>query len=63
MYPVYKKLGTVENCEEIEVAFPLQHQDQQPGMEYLMNPRPISENPYIKGRNICDAHTKSETML
>ncbi len=43
MYPVYKKLGTVENCEEIEVAFPLQHQDQQPGMEYLMNPRPISE--------------------
>ena len=49
MYPVYKKLGTVENCEEIEVAFPLQHQDQQPGMEYLMNPRPISENPYIKG--------------
>ena len=46
MYPVYKPIGKREECEEINLAFPPQHQERQPGLEYLMNPRPISENPY-----------------
>ena len=46
MYPVYKSLGTKEKCEEVKVAFLPQHQDVQPGMEYVMQPRPISYNPY-----------------
>lgn len=47
MYPVYKYLGKREKCAEIEISFPAQHQAKQPGFEYEMNPRPISENPYI----------------
>ncbi|MNC26679.1 General stress protein 39 [compost metagenome] len=31
------------------VAFPPQHQDRQPGLESLMNPRPISEDPDSRG--------------
>ncbi|MBQ8993686.1 MAG: SDR family oxidoreductase [Turicibacter sp.] len=46
MYPVYKPIGKREECEEVNLAFPSQHQERQPGLEYLMNPRPISENPY-----------------
>ena len=46
MYPVYKPIGKREECEEVNLAFPPQHQERQPGLEYLMNPRPISENPY-----------------
>lgn len=46
MYPVYKYIGKREECEEVNLTFPPQHQDQQPGFEYLMQPRPISENPY-----------------
>lgn len=46
MYPVYKHIGKREDCEEIDLSFPPQHQDKQPGLEYIMVPRPISENPY-----------------
>ena len=46
MYPVYKYIGKREECEEVNLTFPAQHQSQQPGFEYLMQPRPISENPY-----------------
>ena len=35
--------GYIRDCEDIALSFPPQHQDQQPGMEYLMNPRPVSE--------------------
>ena len=28
---------------------PAQHQDQQPGVENKMNPRPVSEDPTYKG--------------
>lgn len=49
MYPVYKSIGTIQKCEEIKVYFPPQHQDNQPGLEYLMIPRPISINPYYVG--------------
>ena len=49
MYPIYKSIGTKEVCEEVKVLFPPQHQEVQPGMEYLMQPRPISYNPYYTG--------------
>lgn len=51
MYPVYKSIGTKENCELVKVNFPQQHQDCHPGFEYLMNPRPISDNANYKGSN------------
>lgn len=35
-------------CKNYKIEFPPQHQDKQPGMEYLMNPRPIFNNPYYK---------------
>ena len=35
-------------CKEYKLEFPSQHQDSQPGMEYLMNPRPIFNNPYYR---------------
>ena len=33
MYPVYKYIGKREECEEVNLTFPAQHQDQQPGLE------------------------------
>lgn len=51
MYPIYKNIGTKENCEVVKVNFPPQHQDCHPGLEYIMNPRPISENVNYKGSN------------
>lgn len=35
-------------CKDYKIEFPPQHQDTQPGMEYLMQPRPIFNNPYYK---------------
>ncbi len=35
--------------QELPSYFPPQHQDQQPGLEYLMNPSPIFDNPYSSG--------------
>jgi len=35
-------------CKDYRVEFPPQHQDTQPGMEYLMTPRPIFNNPYYR---------------
>jgi NAD(P)-dependent dehydrogenase (short-subunit alcohol dehydrogenase family) len=49
MYPVYKFIGQETKCKEVPIAFPAQHQDRQPGLEYLMVPPPISENPYDTG--------------
>lgn len=49
MYPVYKPTGTETQCKEVPVTFPAQHQDRQPGLEYVMVPRPISENPTVQG--------------
>jgi len=37
------QLGAIENCTQVPLAFPPQHQDRQPGWEYVMQPRPISE--------------------
>lgn len=38
-------------CNKFKVQFPPQHQDVQPGMEYLMYPRPIFDNPKYQGSN------------
>ena len=49
MYPVYKSIGIMEKCERVKILFPQQHQDSQPGLEYIMEPRPISDNLYYIG--------------
>lgn len=49
MYPTYPYYGYEKKCENVPVSFPPQHQEKQPGLEYLMNPKPISDNPYYKG--------------
>ncbi len=36
-------------CKDYKLEFPPQQQDVQPGMEYLMRPRPIFDNPYYIG--------------
>lgn len=33
----------MEDCSRNDIAFPPQHQIRQPGFEYIMNPRPVSE--------------------
>lgn len=34
----------MESYEKFPSAFPAQHQNRQPGLEYVMKPRPISSN-------------------
>lgn len=46
MYPEYPYYSYTNECLNIPVTFPAQHQDKQPGMEYLMEPKPIFDNPY-----------------
>ncbi|PWA06053.1 NAD(P)-dependent oxidoreductase [Pueribacillus theae] len=41
--------GTEIKCEEVSIAFPPQQQARQPGLEYLMIPRPIYDNPHYIG--------------
>lgn len=49
MYPIEPFYGKATQCREVGLAFPSQHQGRQPGMEYLMKPLPISENPDFRG--------------
>ncbi|HBF38086.1 MAG TPA: NAD(P)-dependent oxidoreductase [Firmicutes bacterium] len=49
MYPVYPYAGCKRKCEDIPVAFPPQHQEVQPGLEYKMNPRPIFDYEGYRG--------------
>ncbi|WP_054943154.1 SDR family oxidoreductase [Paenibacillus ihuae] len=49
MNPTYPYYGEQTICRKQPVAFPPQHQDRQPGLESLMNPRPISEDPDSRG--------------
>lgn len=35
--------GYTQECEKIQFSFPPQHQEKQPGLEYIMDPRPVSE--------------------
>ncbi|MBB3110753.1 NAD(P)-dependent dehydrogenase (short-subunit alcohol dehydrogenase family) [Paenibacillus phyllosphaerae] len=48
-YPVYPYYSKETKMTEQPIAFPPQHQPQQPGMEYLMQPLPIVENPSYLG--------------
>ena len=43
--PLYSDHPRITKCEQIPVEFPLQYQPGQPGLEYLMIPRPVSELP------------------
>lgn len=45
MYPIYPYYASKQVCKEEPVVFPSQQQTVQPGMEYLMKPLPIFENP------------------
>lgn len=45
MYPVFNYLGMRRISEEVPIAFPPQSQPRQPGLEAIMDPWPISENP------------------
>lgn len=48
-YPLYPNYGTVTRYEDIPISFPAQRQTRQPGLERLMTPRPIIENPNYSG--------------
>lgn len=43
-FPVYPYIGKEQQCSEVPIVFPPQHQNRRPGYEYLMNPRPIFDN-------------------
>ncbi|MGP7816439.1 SDR family oxidoreductase [Niallia sp. 01092] len=49
MNPKYPYIGSEKICEEVPITFPAQQQYHQPGLEYLMVPRPIYDNPNYKG--------------
>ena len=49
MYPKYPYYTMKTETQEQPVTFPPQHQQIQPGLETLMEPRPIIENPEYKG--------------
>ncbi len=48
-YPLYPYIGWKRQCTNVPVVFPPQQQNRHPGFEYLMNPRPISNNPAYVG--------------
>lgn len=48
-YFMYPYMGWKQQCTNVPIVFPPQHQDRQPGFEYLMNPRPLSHNPAYVG--------------
>lgn len=49
MFFSYPYLGYKTQCRQIPIAFPPQHQPVQPGLEYIMKPRPIFDNPDYTG--------------
>ncbi|GCL70655.1 NAD(P)-dependent oxidoreductase [Paenibacillus naphthalenovorans] len=48
-YPIYPYIGWEQQCTNVPVVFPAQHQNRHPGFEYVMNPRPIFDNPGYTG--------------
>ncbi|MBL4951564.1 SDR family oxidoreductase [Neobacillus sp. YIM B02564] len=48
-YPMYPHYGKITRYEDIPLSVPEQRQLRQPGVEKLMVPRPIIENPNYKG--------------
>ena len=49
-YPMHPNYGKITRYEEIPITVPEQRQLRQPGVEKLMVPRPIIENPHDTGR-------------
>lgn len=49
MYPMYPYFGCEIKYTPTPITFPPQHQTRQPGIESIMIPRPIYDNPYYKG--------------
>jgi len=48
-YPMYPNYGKITQYEEVALTVPEQRQYRQPGLESLMVPQPIIENPNYKG--------------
>ncbi|WP_243297110.1 SDR family oxidoreductase [Bacillus litorisediminis] len=48
-YPMHPNYGKITQYEEIAATVPEQRQFRQPGVETLMVPKPIIENPHYKG--------------
>ncbi|QGU94460.1 SDR family oxidoreductase [Clostridium bovifaecis] len=48
-YPMYPNYGKITRYEDAPISVPEQRQYRQPGVEGLMIPRPIIENPNYKG--------------
>lgn len=48
-YPIYPNYGKITKYEEVPISNPEQRQLRQPGLESLMIPKPIIENPHYKG--------------
>lgn len=54
MIPMYGYYGYETRCRQEPLTFPPQHQNVQPGLEYVMNPVPISDNPGYRGSGKLD---------
>ena len=48
-YPMYPNYGKITRYEDVPITVPEQRQLRQPGVEKLMVPRPIIENPNYRG--------------
>ncbi len=54
-YPEYPYIGFKDQNLKTPLTFPKQHQNVQPGLEYVMNPLPIFDNPnYIPSGKLQD---------
>ena len=51
IYPMYPNYGKITRYEDVPITVPEQRQLRQPGVEGLMNPHPIIENPNYEGSN------------
>lgn len=49
MIHYYPYFGHITECKRVPITFPPQHQPVQPGLEYLMFPRPIFNDPDYTG--------------
>jgi len=47
--PYYPYFGYTCNCMQVPVTFPPQSQSKQPGLEWILKPRPVSQDPDYKG--------------
>jgi NAD(P)-dependent dehydrogenase (short-subunit alcohol dehydrogenase family) len=50
-YPVYPYIGVQQKIVQQPIAFPPQHQERQPGLEWQMVPRPIFDYAGFKGNH------------